>query len=440
MKRLTKVINLIICLSFSILLFGSSSVNNTRPQTGFMLNINELKEISDVMDYITVRFVGTGKSITEVEKTKLMQGALKGMIDSLGDPHSTYFTKKEMETFMNDLNGTYGGVGMVVQKKKDEPLLVVSPVEDSPAYKAGIKPQDKILAIDDKTTYNMSTEESVNLLRGTPNTSVKVTVYRESTKETMDLSLIRSRIALKYVKHKMIENEDGIGYLRLTQFGDNIYDDMAKAMDEFTAKNIKGLILDLRGNPGGSLQQAIRVASMFIPEGKIVSTRSRDGKEEIGMRYGKYYGDMPLVVLIDQGSASASEIVAGAIKDHKRGILIGDKTFGKGSVQTLINLPNGDGIKLTIAKYYTPSDVCIHGIGIEPDIKIEDKNESFLLSSMGAITNIDEKKLQENRDKLLKEMNDEAKVKELMEHKDIQLERAVQEIKKEIENRAKKSA
>ena len=186
---------------------------------------------------------------------------------------------------------------------------------------------------------------------------------------------------------------------------------------------MKGLILDLRSNPGGALDQSIKIASMFLKEGKVVSVKSKDGNEQVSNREGKYYGDFPLVVLINGGSASASEIVSGAIKDNKRGILVGEKTFGKGSVQTLIPLPDGDGMKLTIAKYYTPSGICIHGIGIEPDVKVVEKEGYLLFDSM--VTNIDENESKENKKELIKEIKGEEAAKEFENHKDIQLDTAV---------------
>jgi len=338
-------------------------------RTGFLSNMRELKEISDIMDIIQDSYVenanaqkikeeknkNTNQKNTGVTKKSLMQGALRGMMESLDDPHSVYFTKEEMRSFQEDIKGKYVGVGMVIQKKVGEPLTVVSPIEDGPAYKAGIKPKDKIVEIDGESTYNLTSEEASKRLKGKANTTVKVKVFREVNKMTKVFELKRETIELKYVKSKMLDG--GIGYLRLTQFGDNVYPDMKKALENLQAKGMKGLIFDLRSNPGGELGQSIKIASMFIEKGKIVSTRQKKGEESIYTREGKYFGDFPMVVLINGGSASASEIVSGALKDHKRATLIGEKSFGKGSVQTLLPLPDGDGIKITIAKYYTPAVV-----------------------------------------------------------------------------------
>ena len=407
-------------------------------RTGFLSNMRELKEISDIMDVIQDSYVENANAhknkeeknkktpqaaqkSTKVTKKSLMQGALKGMLESLDDPHSVYFTSEELRSFQEDIKGKYVGVGMVIQKKVGEPLTVVSPIEDGPAYKAGIKPKDQIVEIDGESTYNLTSEEASKRLKGKANTSVKVKVYREANKLTKVFELKRETIELKYVKSKMLEG--GIGYLRLTQFGDNVYPDMKKALEGLQAKGMKALILDLRSNPGGELGQSIKIASMFIEKGKIVSTRQKKGEETVYSREGKYFGNFPMVVLINGGSASASEIVSGTLKDYKRATLIGEKTFGKGSVQTLLPLPDGDGIKITIAKYYTPNGISIDGTGIEPDKKVEDKD--YYLISDGTITNIDENQQKENKKEIIKEVKGEKAAKEVDTHKDIQLEAAI---------------
>ena len=406
-------------------------------RTGFLSNMRELKEISDIMDVIQDSYVENANAhknkeeknkktpqaekSTKVTKKSLMQGALKGMLESLDDPHSVYFTREELRSFKEDIKGKYVGVGMVIQKKVGEPLTVVSPIEDGPAYKAGIKPKDQIVEIDGESTYNLTSEEASKRLKGKANTSVKVKVYREANKLTKVFELKRETIELKYVKSKMLEG--GIGYLRLTQFGDNVYPDMKKALEGLQAKGMKALILDLRSNPGGELGQSIKIASMFIEKGKIVSTRQKKGEETVYSREGKYFGNFPMVVLINGGSASASEIVSGALKDYKRATLIGEKSFGKGSVQTLLPLPDGDGIKITIAKYYTPNGISIDGTGIEPDKKVEDKD--YYLISDGTITNIDENQQKENKKEIIKEVKGEKAAKEVDTHKDIQLEAAI---------------
>ena len=434
-----------------ISLFGMSFARDD-DRTGFLFNLRELKEISDIMDLIQDSYVENAnahkkkeeKNKNKIEENKkdtkenkkdiednkeprkpkdvtkksLMQGAIKGMLESLDDPHSSYFTKEELKSFQEDIKGKYVGVGMVIQKKVNEPLLVVSPIEDGPAYKVGIKPKDKITEIDGESTYTLTSEECTKRLKGKANTTVKVKVFREINNTTKVFELKREVIELKYVKSKMLDNE--IGYLRLTQFGDNVYDDMKKSLEDLQAKGMKALVLDLRSNPGGELSQSIKIASMFIDKGRIVSTKQKAAKEKIYQREGKYFGDFPLVVLINGGSASASEIVSGALKDHKRAVLVGEKTFGKGSVQTLLPLPDGDGIKITIAKYYTPSGETIDGTGIEPDTKVEDKD--YYLISDSTITNVDEKEQKESKKELIKTVKGEKAAEEVDKHKDIQLE------------------
>lgn len=414
MKKLFK--NKVIVLLFSMIIF-SNCFSANEDKSGFLSNIRELKELSDIMDILNENYVGEKK----IDKKILLQGAVKGMLESLDDPHSNYFTKAELESFKEDLKGTYVGVGMVVQKRVNEPLTVVSPIEDGPAFKVGVKPKDKIVAIDGEATYKLTSEESVKKLKGEPNTKVKVTVYRESTKETKDIEIERAVVELKYVKHRMLD--DKIGYLRLTQFGENVYPDVKKAMEDLQKNNMKALVFDLRSNPGGALDQAIKISSMFLKEGRVVSVKSKEGAEQVSNREGKYYGDFPLVILINGGSASASEIVSGAIKDNKRGILVGEKSFGKGSVQTLIPLPDGDGMKLTIAKYYTPSGISIHGKGIEPDVVVEEKEGYMLFDSM--VTNIDETETKENKKEIIKEVKGEEAAEKYAQHKDVQLDTAV---------------
>lgn len=435
----------IFALMLVIFSFSFAMENN---RTGFLYNLRELKEISDIMDLVQDRYVENSdakkakdkkeaeknkeaekgsleeeevnkkEEIKEVTRKTLMQGALKGMIESLDDPHSSYFTKKEMKEFQEDIKGKYVGVGMVIQKKVNEPLIVVSPIEDGPAYKAGIKPRDKITEINGKSVYSLTSEESVKKLKGKKDTTVKVTVFREINNTTKEFELKREEIELKYVKHKMLE--DNLGYLRLTQFGTDVNKDLEKALDDLKNKGMKALIFDLRSNPGGELTQAIKVASLFLEKGKVVSTRPKKGEEIFYSREGKYFGSFPLVILINGGSASASEIVAGALKDHKRAILVGEKSFGKGSVQTLLPLPDGDGIKITTAKYYTPKGISINGTGIEPDVKVEDKD--YYLISEGSITNVDEKEEKNNKKERIKEIKGEKAAEEVDKHKDIQLE------------------
>nr|WP_307905436.1 S41 family peptidase [Haliovirga abyssi] len=393
-----------------------------------MSHIKELREISEVMDLIQTNFVGDKK----IDSKVLLHGALKGMVESLDDPHTNYFPPKELNSFTEDIKGEYAGVGMVVSKK-DNVLIVVSPIEDTPAYKAGMRPKDKIIAIEKDSTLNLSLEECVKKLKGKAGTTVKITVLREGVEKPFEVKLTRAIIKLKYVKSRMLENK--IGYVRLTQFGEHVAPDVRKAVENLRKDGMKGLVFDLRTNPGGALSQAVKIASIFIDEDPIVTVKDKAGRVETYNHEGTAYTDFPMVVLVNGGSASASEIVSGAIKDHKRGILIGEKTYGKGSVQNIVPLPDGDGIKLTIAKYYTPSGVCINGIGINPDIEVKEKYMFF----NGFITNIVKEKTEKKSD-TKKDVNNvkdtkdtknakDTKKKEEKKSDDIQLDTAINVLK-----------
>lgn len=301
----------------------------------------------------------------------LMAGAVKGMVNSLGDPHSIYMDEKTYKDFMVETEGSFGGVGIVLGVK-DKMLTVVAPIEGTPSEKAGIKTGDQIVKIDGKESKEMALDEAVGKIRGPEGSEVILTIKR-GEEPLQDFRLVRSKIPIKTVSGKMLP--DQIGYIRISMFNESTGSDFIQKYQELEKQGMKSVILDLRDNPGGLLQESVKVAGLFVPKGPIVSVVTRDGHREVHsstLEAVKY----PVAVLVNGGSASASEIVSGAIQDTGVGTLIGTKTYGKGSVQTLFGLNNG-AIKLTIAKYYTPSDRSINGIGIEPDIKVEiDKNSS----------------------------------------------------------------
>ncbi|MDP0489149.1 MAG: S41 family peptidase [Fusobacterium sp. JB020] len=410
-----------------VLIMGLITVNiSAKEKTGFMSNVKQLKEISDIMDIITENFVGEKK----INKTILMQGALKGMIESLEDPHSNYFSKDGMEDLEDKISGEYTGVGMIIRKHSNEPVTVELLIEGTPAFKAGIRPNDKIIKIDNESTYNMELEDASKKLKGKVGTSVKLLIYREKEKKEKEVILKRANIKLENVRSKMLTNK--VGYIKLTQFGADVDLQVSKSLEKLQNQGMQGLIFDLRNNPGGRIDQAIKIGSMFIKKGIIVSERPKKGKEIFSEREGKYYGDFPLIILINEGSASASEIVSGAVRDYKRGVLLGEKSYGKGSVQVLMPLPDGDGIKLTIAKYYTPKGENINGKGIEPDIKVEEEDD-FLFYD-GIITNINEKSQEKSKEKLLKDAVGEKEAKDLISKEDKQLKAAEKEILKMIKN------
>ncbi|SEF60112.1 carboxyl-terminal processing protease [Caloramator fervidus] len=298
-----------------------------------------------------------------IDEKKMIDGAITGMVDAIGDPYTVYLDKKQFEELLTQTRGTYGGVGIVVGEK-DGKLTVVAPIEGSPAEKAGIRSGDIILKVDGKEITARDIDKAVTMMRGKEGTKVVLTIYREG-KGVKNYELIRDVIVLKTVKNKVLS--DNIGYIRISSFDENTFKEFENAIDELQKKNIKGLVLDLRDNPGGLLEASVNIADMLLPQGTIVYTIDNNGKKEVWKSDSKNIG-IPLVVLVNEGSASASEILAGAIRDFKAGTLIGTKTFGKGLVQNVIDLKDGTGVKVTIARYYTPKGECIQGKGIIPDI------------------------------------------------------------------------
>ncbi len=301
---------------------------------------------------------------------KLIESALNGMLTSL-DPHSSYMTQKQFDEMKVQTKGEFGGLGIEVTMENSL-VKVVSPIDDTPASKAGIKPGDYISEIDGAQVMGMTLNDAVEKMRGPVGTTVKITVIREGAKEPIPMSMKRDLIKIKSVKSRA---EEDVAYLRVSSFSENTSDALKASFEEqkkTIGTKLKGVVLDLRNNPGGLLDQAIAVSDLFLDHGEIVSTRSR--KPEDSRRYSSTAGDitsgLPMVVLINEGSASASEIVAGALKDHKRAVALGMKSFGKGSVQTVIPIDSHGAIRLTTARYYTPSGVSIQAKGIEPDIEV----------------------------------------------------------------------
>lgn len=295
----------------------------------------------------------------------LIQGAIKGMLESL-DPHSVYMSKEEFADMQQDTKGQFGGLGIEIAKRNDM-LTVISPIEDTPAFAAGIKSGDIIVKIGSQTTEKMSVFDAVKLMRGKPNTNVEISIRRENVDKLLEFKIKRAVINVKSVSSKTV---DGFPVVKIKQFLEKSSDEMKKAIREASKeKPIQGLILDLRNNPGGLLQQAVEVADFFLSEGLIVYTQGRD-KQQVDKKFATGPGtqpNYPIVVLINGGSASASEIVAGALQDQKRATIVGTQSFGKGSVQNVIPLEDGSGIKLTVALYYTPNGRTIQGLGITPD-------------------------------------------------------------------------
>ena len=320
----------------------------------------------------SVRFLRTMKLLKrnyngEVDNHQLFDGALKGMVESVGDPYTVYLNKKDFQQLSEMTVGSFGGIGIVFGKRGND-YVVISALEDNPGAKAGIRSGDIITAIDDKSTREMNMEQVANKIRGKYGTTVTLEL-KDKEGKLRKVNVVRAEIKNPSVAGQMLANTK-IGYIRIAIFNENTGDDFAQKYAELEKQGMQALVLDLRENPGGILNAGVDVARMLVPKGPIVSVIDKNGnkyEETSSLEKVKY----PLAVLVDHGSASASEIVAGAIKDTKSGKLFGVKTFGKGSVQSVYRLDNNTAVKITVAKYYTPSGVSIHNVGIEPDVKVE---------------------------------------------------------------------
>lgn len=292
-----------------------------------------------------------------------------GLLSSLGDPYTSYMDKKTFTSFMEQTEGEYIGIGTVISvDENDGRLVIVSPYENSPAAKAGILPGDKILSVDNLSASKENYEQIVKNLKGAAGTTAKIKIIRPAkNNKVLEFNVVREKIDIPTVSHKVFDN---IGYLRITNFDKNTYEQFVNAYNSISKNNLKGLIIDLRNNPGGLLDSVVKIADELVPKDCIVYTEDKNGNKKFIYSDDKYI-KLPLVVLVNGNSASASEVLSGAIKDLKRGILVGSKTFGKGLVQNLFPLRDGSAVKVTVAKYYTPAGICINGKGIEPDYKIE---------------------------------------------------------------------
>lgn len=327
------------------------------------LPINELRTFTDVYARIKADYVES------VDDKTLLTHAIRGMLAGL-DPHSTYLDPEEFKELQAGTTGTFGGLGIEVGME-DGFVKVIAPIDDTPAQRAGLQAGDLIIRLDDKPVQGMSLNDAVKLMRGEPGTKIKLTVVRKGLEKPLELSLERAVIRVKSVKSRVLE--PGYGYVRITQFQSQTGEQLRQTVEELQKQaggKLSGLVLDLRNNPGGVLQASVSVADAFLENGLVVYTEGRvkDAKLRYSARPGDLLNGAPMVVLVNGGSASASEIVAGALQDHKRAIIMGSKTFGKGSVQSIQELANGGAVKLTTSRYYTPSGRSIQAEGIVPDI------------------------------------------------------------------------
>lgn len=359
---------------FQRLLFAKSVEGGEGSQTQTRTHYEWLELFNRVLHFVRTNYVD---EIDEKKYQELIQGAIQGMLERL-DPHSNFLPKEVFNDMKIETSGKFGGLGIEIGMR-DNILTISTPIEDTPAWKAGLKPNDRIVKINSESTKGMTLMEAVSKMRGKPGTKVRVSIYREGFDKFKEVEITRELIKIQAVKHEFLEPR--YGYVRLTTFNENAAHDLKKAIDEMRKKEkLSGLVFDLRFNPGGLLDQAVEVASLFIDEGEIVSTvgRKQDQKEVKYAKKGSAYKDFPLAILVGPGTASASEIVAGALQDHKRAVLLGEVTFGKGSVQSILPLDKDMGLKLTIARYFTPSGRSIQEKGVQPDILLEDFDPKLL--------------------------------------------------------------
>jgi carboxyl-terminal processing protease len=358
---------LLLFIVLSLLLFEKS----------FSENSDIYKKIdlfTEVLDKINKEYVD------DVDQSKSMDAAINGLLQSL-DPYSAYMTPESFGSMQTETSGKFGGLGIEVGMESGV-VKVISPIDNTPASKAGLKAGDYIVKIDGVQVQGKSLMDAVDLMRGLVGSSIEITVRRRGVKKALIFNITREIIQVQSVKSELIDNN--IGYIRLTSFNENSSNQIKEKVKKLNKnKNLKGYILDLRNNPGGLLSQAIRISDFFLENGEIVSTKSRTISENRKWfaKKGDITGGKTLIVLINYGSASASEIVAGALKDHKRAIILGENSYGKGSVQSIIPLKNRGAIRLTIAKYYLPSGKSISEVGVTPDIEIMEGSEDFKFNS-----------------------------------------------------------
>lgn len=369
------VVGMAIILVINVIYFGTSSLMHQVEDNKGVQVVKEgyntpEEKIKDILKLVEDRYYLENYKEEELYDSAY-DGLYSGLLDGLEDPYTEYYTKKEYESFMESTSGSYEGIGAVVTYNEEtKELMIVSPFIGSPAEKAGLLPGDIVRKVDDKNIKGLTMEDVVaNMIRGKKGTKVTLSIYRESDNSNMDLEIKRDIITMPTVSHEMLD--DKIGYIRITGFEEVTYDQFKEALYDLEAQEQKGLIIDVRNNPGGLLNIVIDMADELLPKGLIVYTEDKNGYREQASSDEEHKFTKPLVVLANENSASASEILTGAIKDSGIGTVVGTTTFGKGLVQRIFPLEDGSAVKVTISKYYTPSGNYIHGKGIEPDVKIE---------------------------------------------------------------------
>lgn len=359
------LVGVVLGVSLSMALAVTAREDSSEALSNSDIPLEELKSFSQILDRVKAQYV------EPVDDRQLISHAIRGMLDGL-DPHSAYLDKDQFKEMQVNTSGEFGGLGIEVQME-DGFVKVVSPIDDTPAARAGLESGDLIIRLNEQAVKGMSLNEAVDIMRGEPGTDITLTVVREGQDGPFTVDITRDIIQVESVKSRMLEQ--GFAYLRITQFRSDVASNFQKQVDQLRDEHggeLRGAVLDLRNNPGGVLNAAVNLADLLLDEGMVVYTkgRSEDSQQEFKASSGDILDGAPLVVLVNGGSASASEIVAGAIQDNGRGLVLGQQTFGKGSVQTLIPLPEGDALKLTTARYYTPSGRSIQAKGISPDITV----------------------------------------------------------------------
>ena len=358
---------------FLTVVFLSLTIGNSYPK-------NELYDKIDLFGEVLEKI--KKDYVDEVDQSKIMDSAINGVLQSL-DPYSAYMSPELFEEMQTDTRGEFGGLGIEIGMEAGL-VKVIAPIDDTPAAKAGIKAGDYIVKIGEEQVQGKSLMEAVKLMRGPVGTSIELTIRRKNVKKSLKFKIVRKIIEVKSVSSEILGDEKNLGYIRLKSFNENSDKQFLNIVQKFEKNSkIKGYILDLRNNPGGLLTQAISITDFFLDDGEIVSTKGRKESEtrKFFARKGDEIEGKPIIVLINNGSASASEIFAGALKDHKRAIILGENSYGKGSVQSIVPLKNGGGIRLTISKYYLPSGDSISEVGVTPDIIVEEAEEDFKINT-----------------------------------------------------------
>jgi carboxyl-terminal processing protease len=352
-------------------LFTYSIINFLNPQYQISFNRNVSRE--NIINFNRVKTILMQTYYEAVDENKLLEGAISGMAQAVDDPYTVYYTAKQMKDFMEKQSGNYVGIGVTVYMDENDLLTVSETFAGSPAKEAGMRIGDKIVKVDgEDVTPIKDSELIVQKIRGVPGTNVEVTVYRPEINDYITFNMVRQVINLVYIHSDMLEGN--IGYIQLKLFDEDISYDFANHVNKLIMNGAKGIILDLRNNPGGDYEQVVRIADMIVPEGIIVYTEDRNGKREEKKSDANEL-NIPMTVLINEYSASASEILSAAIKEYGKGTLVGKTTFGKGLVQSIVRLEGGAGLKYTVSKYYTPSGVCIQDVGVTPDIEVENDQQ-----------------------------------------------------------------